>query len=375
MGELLLLSYDLQFFAKEGPGGEKTEDATAKKREDTRKEGRVAKSKELTSAFELLALFVLLKVFMEYLGTSFREVLFMMYNKMPDFVADSVGGFSIKSLDYLLKNVLIRIVLIMLPVLIGGMVVSFVISLVQVKWKVTTEPLKPKLSKFNPLNGFKRIFSKDSIFELIKAFLKLAVIVYVAYTCLKDNANVIFILYEIPLTQAIGLFGNIALNMGIRISIVYLIIGIVDYVYQKRKFNEDIKMTKQEVKDEYKNTEGNPEIKQAQNRRMREASRRRMMSDVPKADVIITNPTHLAVAIRYEAGVDDAPIVLAKGEDFLARKIKEVARENDIEIVENKPLARALYANVDVGAPIPQELYQAVAEVLAYVYKLKDKIS
>ena len=210
---------------------------------------------------------------------------------------------------------------------------------------------------------------------MIKAFLKLAVIVYVAYTCLKDNANVIFILYEIPLTQAIGLFGNIALNMGIRISIVYLIIGIVDYVYQKRKFNEDIKMTKQEVKDEYKNTEGNPEIKQAQNRRMREASRRRMMSDVPKADVIITNPTHLAVAIRYEAGVDDAPIVLAKGEDFLARKIKEVARENDIEIVENKPLARALYANVDVGAPIPQELYQAVAEVLAYVYKLKDKIS
>ncbi len=149
-------------------------------------------------------------------------------------------------------------------------------------------------------------------------------------------------------------------------------VGIADYAYQKFRFNEEMKMTKQEVKDEYKNTEGNPEIKGRQRQRMREASRRRMMQDVPKADVVITNPTHLAVAIKYEPELNKAPIVLAKGEDYLAQKIRELAKENRIEIVENKPLARMLYANVDVGSEIPPELYQAVAEILAMVYNMKE---
>ena len=148
-------------------------------------------------------------------------------------------------------------------------------------------------------------------------------------------------------------------------------IGLADFIYQKHKFNEDMKMTKQEVKDEYKNTEGDPQIKGRQRRKMQEVSQKRMMQDVPKADVVITNPTHFAVALKYEAKVSSAPVVLAKGEDYLAQKIKEVARENKIEIVENKPLARMLYHNVDVGAEIPPELYQAVAEVLAAVYKAK----
>ncbi len=155
-------------------------------------------------------------------------------------------------------------------------------------------------------------------------------------------------------------------------SIVYLVIGLADFIYQKHKFNEDMKMTKQEVKDEYKNTEGDPQIKGRQRRKMQEVSQKRMMQDVPKADVVITNPTHFAVALKYEAKVSSAPVVLAKGEDYLAQKIKEVARENKIEIVENKPLARMLYHNVDVGAEIPPELYQAVAEVLAAVYKAKN---
>jgi len=211
----------------------------------------------------------------------------------------------------------------------------------------------------------------NSLFELLKSFLKIGVIAIMAYFCLRDNANAIFIIYDMPLMQAVAYFGDMAIEMGLKISLLYLVVGIVDYLYQKHKFNEDVKMTKQEVKDEYKNTEGNPEIKSRQRQVMREASRRRMMQEVPKADVIITNPTHIAVAIRYRAGENNAPVVLAKGEDYLAQKIKDAARENGIEIVENKPLARMLYTNVEVGQEIPPELYQAVAEVLAYVYSLK----
>ena len=195
---------------------------------------------------------------------------------------------------------------------------------------------------------------------------------YVAYTSIKDHQNDLFILYDIPLGQAIALCGEVVIDAGLKISIVYLVVGIADYAYQKFRFNEEMKMTKQEVKDEYKNTEGNPEIKGRQRQRMREASRRRMMQDVPKADVVITNPTHLAVAIKYEPELNKAPIVLAKGEDYLAQKIRELAKENRIEIVENKPLARMLYANVDVGSEIPPELYQAVAEILAMVYNMKE---
>ena len=179
-------------------------------------------------------------------------------------------------------------------------------------------------------------------------------------------------LYDLGLNQAVALVGTLIINTGIKISIVYLVIGLADFIYQKHKFNEDMKMTKQEVKDEYKNTEGDPQIKGRQRRKMQEVSQKRMMQDVPKADVVITNPTHFAVALKYEAEVSSAPVVLAKGEDYLAQKIKEVARENKIEIVENKPLARMLYHNVDVGAEIPPELYQAVAEVLAAVYKAKN---
>ena len=181
-----------------------------------------------------------------------------------------------------------------------------------------------------------------------------------------------FILYEIPLKQALALVGNIIIDTGLKISLVYLIVGIADFVYQKHKFNEDMKMTKQEVKDEYKNTEGDPQIKGRQRARMREASQRRMMQDVPKADVVITNPTHIAVALKYDAEVSKAPVVLAKGEDFVAQKIKEVAKENNVSIVENKPLARMLFSNVEIGAEIPPELYQSVAEVLAAVYQANN---
>ena len=291
---------------------------------------------------------------------------------MPDFVKINEGGLSVQAVAGLIASVTLKSLLIMLPFMAFGFVVTLLVSIVQVGWKVSTKPMKPELSKLNPLNGFKRIFSKDSLFELVKSILKIVIIIYIAYTSIKDNANDLFELYDLGLNQAVALVGTLIINTGIKISIVYLVIGLADFIYQKHKFNEDMKMTKQEVKDEYKNTEGDPQIKGRQRRKMQEVSQKRMMQDVPKADVVITNPTHFAVALKYEAEVSSAPVVLAKGEDYLAQKIKEVARENKIEIVENKPLARMLYHNVDVGAEIPPELYQAVAEVLAAVYKAKN---
>ena len=291
---------------------------------------------------------------------------------MPDFVKINEGGLSVQAAAGLIASVTLKSLIIMLPFMAFGFVVTLLVSIVQVGWKVSTKPMKPELSKLNPLNGFKRIFSKDSLFELVKSILKIVIIIYIAYTSIKDNANDLFALYDLGLNQAVALVGTLIINTGIKISIVYLVIGLADFIYQKHKFNEDMKMTKQEVKDEYKNTEGDPQIKGRQRRKMQEVSQKRMMQDVPKADVVITNPTHFAVALKYEAEVSSAPVVLAKGADYLAQKIKEVARENKIEIVENKPLARMLYHNVDVGAEIPPELYQAVAEVLAAVYKAKN---
>lgn len=367
-----ILHYNLQWFAKDGEGGEKTEPATAKKLKDARDEGKVAKSRELNSAFDLIVLFLCLKIFVSFVGEKFIDIFSYIYENMPDFVKINEGGLSVQAVAGLIASVTLKSLLIMLPFMAFGFVVTLLVSIVQVGWKVSTKPMKPELSKLNPLNGFKRIFSKDSLFELVKSILKIVIIIYIAYTSIKDNANDLFALYDLGLNQAVALVGTLIINTGIKISIVYLVIGLDDFIYQKHKFNEDMKMTKQEVKDEYKNTEGDPQIKGRQRRKMQEVSQKRMMQDVPKADVVITNPTHFAVALKYEAKVSSAPVVLAKGEDYLAQKIKEVARENKIEIVENKPLARMLYHNVDVGAEIPPELYQAVAEVLAAVYKAKN---
>lgn len=367
-----ILRYNLQWFAKDGDGGEKTEDATEKKLRDAREEGKVAKSKELTAAFDLLVLFLVLKVFVGYVGTSFLEVFSFIYGGMADFVEINRKEFTSVAVMNLLIQVMLKMMLIVLPFFVCGFAITILISIFQVGWKVTTKPMEPKLSKFNPLNGFKRIFSKDSIFELVKSIVKIGLIVYIAYSSIKDKANDIFILYELGLNQAVSLIGGIIIDVGLKISIVYLFVGVADWVYQKHKFKEDMKMTKQEVKDEFKNTEGDPQIKGRIRGKMQEASRRRMMQDVPNADVVITNPTHFAVALKYDEKVSRAPVVLAKGENYLAQKIKDTAREHSIEIVENKPLARMLYHNVDIGEEIPPELYQSVAEILATIYKARN---
>ena len=365
----IVLHYNLQWFAADGEGGEKTEPATDKKLRDARDEGKVAKSKELTAAFDLIVLFLVLKVFMSFVGEKLLGFFSYIYNRMPDFLHETQKDMSSVTVRNFMNDIILQFLLTCLPFFIFGVVVTILVSIVQVGWKVTTKPMAPKLDKFNPINGFKRIFSKDAIFELIKSVLKIGVILYMAYSSIKSHQNDIFILYELPLKRAVALVGDIIINTGLKISIVYLIVGIVDYIYNKHKFNEDMKMTKQEVKDEFKNTEGDPAIKGQQRKRMQEASQRRMMQDVPKADVVITNPTHFAVAIKYDADTNQAPVVTAKGQDYVAMKIKEIARDNNIRIVENKPLARMLFHNVELGAEIPPELYQSVAEILAMIYK------
>lgn len=369
----MLLEYDLQFFA-DGPGGEKTEPATDKKLNDARKEGQVAKSKEIANCLGLLALFLILKIMVGTIGNNLIDVFDAMYNKISDTVFFWNGDLPTKAIYVLVRSAMSSVLTILLPILIIGFVVAFIADLLQVKWKPTAKPLTPKLNKINPANGFKRIFSLNSLMELLKSIAKIVLVMLVAYNFLRKNYGIIFSLQSMDLMTAIGTVGTYVTNLGIQISAVYIIIAFVDFVYQKFKFSKDMKMTKQEVKDEYKQSEGDPQIKGKIRQKMQEASRRRMMSNLPKADVVITNPTHYAVAIRYEPSEADAPIVLAKGEGFLAQRIKDVAKENSIEIVENKPLARMLYHNVDIGQAVPPELYQAVAEVLAFVYHLQGKV-
>ena len=370
----MILELNLQYFAKDGPGGEKTEEPTSKKKSDTRKEGKVPKSKEMSSGVQLIALFLLLKFWIGHMGTNFMELFDQIYEKMPAYTTYWGGRIVFSDYRILLNGVIGKLLLQLLPFFLVGMVLSVGINLMQFKFKITTKPLRPKFSKLNPVSGVKKLFSKEKLIELLKSVAKIILIMAIVYNTIKDDWVYLVNFYQMPLTQAIEAIGNIVINMGLRISLVFMVIAFADLFYERWKFKEDIKMTKQEVKDEYKNAEGDPQIKGKIRQKMREASQRRMMQDVPKADVVITNPTHLAVAIRYDANEGSAPKVLAKGADFVAQKIKEVARENNVEIVENKPLARMLYANVDVGQEIPPELYQSVAEVLALVYKMQGRI-
>lgn len=370
----MILQYNLQFFAKDGPGGEKTEPATQKKLDDARKDGQVAKSKELGNGVSLIAIFLILKFFIGDIGVSFLAIFEGFYKRITEYTSIPGGEISSGSFVGLINMAIIEMLLMMMPFFIVGCMVAIVTDLVQVKWKPTTKPLKPKFNKFNPVSGMKRMFSVNSLMELAKSIAKVVLITYVVYSTLKDKMGVIFSLYDVTFMHAIQLMGEIIIDLGLKISIIYMIIAFADFAFQKWKFKEDMKMTKQEVKDEYKNAEGSPEIKGKQRQRMREASQRRMMQSIPQADVVITNPTHFAVAIRYDAQSQEAPVVVAKGADYLAAKIKDIAKEHHVEIVENKPLARMLYHNVELDAPIPPELYQAVAEILAMVYKIQGKI-
>ena len=360
-------AYNLQFF---GEGGDKTEKATPKKLDDARKEGRVARSSDLINGFMLLLMFFVLKLFGGIMANLFLDSFVKYYNKASDI---SMEVFDVKQAVNLSNEIVIDIVIAILPVLIGSSVVALVGNIVQVGWKVTGKPLKPKLDRLNPIGGFKRMFSQEKVVELIKSILKVLAIALVAYNEVKDRWKFILNLYDFEFMQAVLNIFDIVLDVGIKISVIFVIIGLADFGYQKWKHLHDLRMSKQEVKDEMKQSEGDPQIKGQIRQKMREGARRRMMQDLPKADVVITNPTHFAVAVKYDKETAEAPYVLAKGADYVAANIKEIAKQNNIEIVENKPLARMLYYNVEIGDQIPPELYQMVAEVLAYVYSVKNK--
>ena len=368
----IILPLDLQMFAKEGPGGEKTEDATTKKLDDVRQEGNVAKSVEVSTAATLLALFICLKFAIGFVGDRLLSTFTEFYTLIIRYCED---GIDISGLNYLMWKVILDIGITIAPFLLLGFLVAFLSNALQFKFKVTSKPLQPKFSKMNPINGVKRMFSLNTLVELLKSIVKVVVISYIAYSVITEHIKELYLVYDMSVMQSIYLMYNIVLELAMKICILFCVIAAADFMYQKWKFKSDNKMTKQEVKDEFKNQEGDPKIKGQQRQRMQQASQRRMMAAIPEADVVITDPTHFAVALSYKTGQGQAPIVVAKGADFLAGRIKEIARDSQVEIVENKPLARMLYYNVDIGAEIPPELYQAVAEVLAYVYQLHNRVS
>lgn len=356
---------NLQLFAD----AEKTEKATPKKRREAREEGQVIHSKEVNTAFILLATVLSLKIFgksMIIYIIKYMDSLFSNFNNLNSLFTEN-------NLKIGFLRLLTVFIVTILPILLISFIVSLLVNYLQVGFLFTTKPLKPKLNRLSPIEGFKRIFSKRSIVELIKSVLKIFMIGYVAYSYgskhVKSIAN-----YPSMKPKSIVLnFFNFAFGFTIRIVLTLVFIAILDYLYQWRTYEKDLMMTKEEIKEEFKQTEGDPLVKSKIKEKQRQLAMSRMMQDVPKADVIITNPTYIAVAIIYEKDVHVAPYLVAKGVDVVANNIKEVAKEYSIPIVENKPLAQVLYKTVEIGEMIPEELYEAVAEVLAYVYSLKDK--
>ena len=372
--ETLLLKLNLQFFAKDGPGGEKTEPATSKKLNDIRKEGQVAKSKELITAVSLMSLFIILKIYLSKLGTGLIDVYTQVYNSISKVVDDSYNGLPIRTAGSIMQQVIIDMIKLVIPILLVAIIIAILGNMLQQKWMVTAKPLQPKFSKISPISGFKRMFSVRQLVELIKSIAMISIIMIVVYNTVKSKMNILLTFYDVGLNTALSTIGSIIIDLGIKISAVFLIVGFADLFYQRIKFKNDNMMTKQEIKDEFKNTEGDPQVKGQIKRRMQEVSRRRMMQQLPEADVVITNPTHFAVALKYEPDAGKAPVVIAKGADYLAFQIKDKAKEYNIAIVENKPLARILYHNIDIGMEIPPELYQAVAEILAVVMRTNNRL-
>ena len=351
--------FDLQRFA----GGEKTEEPTAKKRADARKKGQVGRSQELNTAFVLLIGFFSLKLLWDsiYLAiASYTTYVFANLNQPVD--TENIVRLFIGIMEILAKTAL--------PIMLFIMLIGLAVNFFQVGLNFNTEAIEFKLDKLNPINGFGRIFSKRSLVELAKSFFKILVIGFFLYRFIHEQIIAMPQFMFFDLTTRLALVSEIIFQMAFIVIGVIMIMAVADYGYQNWQTTQDLKMTKQEVKDEMKQTEGDPQIKGKIRQKQRQMAMARMMKEVPKVDVIITNPTHYAVALAYEKGMV-APTVLAKGQDLVAQRIKELGREARVPIVENKPLARTLYAAVQVGDAVPQELYQAVAEVLAYVYRLK----
>ena len=348
----------------------KTEKATPKKREDAKKEGQVLSSNEVVTAFCSVVMFgFLLAIFpsaVEQMTGIFIDFL------SPSYVL-SADDIAVGDAQGVLRDMILVAARLVLPLMGLAMLAGLAVNFLQVGFLFTTKPLQPKLERISPLKGFKRMFSLSSIVELIKSLGKVIVLGYIV------ASEYMKLLSKFPALMGTDVYLSYveimktAFQIALKLCLVLAILAIFDYLYRWWKHEKDLMMSKQEIKDEYKNIEGDPQIKGKIKQKQRQMSAMRMMDRVPTADVVITNPTHYAVALKYEDGKSNAPVVVAKGQDFIARKIKETAREHGVHIVENRPLAQSLYAMCDIDEEIPAEFYQAVADILVFVYKQKNR--
>ena len=344
---------------------EKTEKATPKKRQDARRKGQVAKSQELVSVAVLLACLVVF-----YFGS------YNMIEKMLDvmrqlFVESARFNIDCNNIQHFLVDFANKIFVLLFPLFLAVFSIALLVNYFQVGFVLSTESIQPKLSKINPINGFQRLFSMKSLVELIKNVFKILIVVFLVYLTIKGEIENFIPLSDQSVGEILVYIGKLAFKIVFRTCLLLIILAIFDYLYQKWEFEKNLKMSKQEVKDEFKQTEGDPIIRARIKRLQREAARKRMMASVPKADVVITNPTYLAVAIHYDQSKMSAPKVVAKGRGHVAEKIKKIATENKVAIVEDRPLAQILYKMVNVDEVIPTNLYKAVAEVMAFVYSMR----
>lgn len=350
----------------EETGQEKTEQATERRRRETRKRGQVARSLEVNSVSILLASFCILLIFSEHFLTEFSQIMSGFIN------LGSSYSFSLSNTRNLFIYMMWRYFSILLPIFILLAIVGIAVNIMQIGFLFTGEPLKPKLEKINPLAGAKRLFSKRLLETLVKDILKIIVVGWIGYSSIMSIMDNILGMAGSSAGQIISFTGLSIFKIAMKILIGYVIIAILDYAFQRWDYENSMKMTKQEIREEMKHLEGDPLLKARVRSVQREMARRRMMAKVPEAEVVITNPTEIAVAISYELGMS-APVVVAKGRKLIAEKIRMIAEETGVPIIENVILAQALYKAVDIGYPIPEELYTTVAEVLAYVYRLKGK--
>jgi len=352
--------------AEQNKDQEKTERATPKKREKAKKKGQVAKSREVASVAVLMACLAFF-----WFGSS------DMAERMMALIRWSLtqsGQFKVdcNNIQYLSTNLAYKLLTMLFPLLLAAFSMALLVNYVQVGFVLSSESVQPKLSKIDPIKGLKRLFSIKSLVELVKSIFKISIIGFVVYVTIKGEIENSISLPDQSVWGILIYIAVVAFKIILRVCLVLIILAVSDYIYQKWDFEKNLKMSKQEIKDEFRQTEGDPLVKAKIKRLQRDAARKRMMASVPGADVVITNPTHLAVALSYDQISASAPKVVAKGAGFIAENIKDIARENNVPIVDNKPLARVLYKKVDVDEMIPENLYRAVAEVLAFVYSMKS---
>jgi len=343
---------------------EKTEDPTGKKLADARNEGNVGKSRELPSAMMLLLVTFFFYFYAPFLMKGITRI-------MREILTLTNYEINTQSVHQLMMFSAIESSKILAPFLVLVLVIGVASNVMQTGFMISSKALEPKLERIDPIKGFGRFFSKKSLVELIKSIFKVFVVAYVAYLIVKGKIATVISLADMDFYDILKFFGMVIYEIMWKVSLLALLMAILDYFYQKYQFKEDMKMSKHEVKEERKQAEGDPHVKSRIRTIQREMARQRMMEDVPKSDVVVTNPTHFAVALRYSPGESRAPVVVAKGQRLIALRIREIAKEAGVLVHEDPPIARSLFKTVDIGDEIPENLYKAVAEILALVDKFK----